>query len=392
MTLARIDNDPLLNSILETAPTAIVVIDETGHVLSFSPAGETMFGWMHHEIEGQNVARLMLPSDAASHDDHIRRYVRTGEARIIGRPRAMRARHRDGHPVPVRLSVGEFRQNGVRHFVGIIEDLTQLDDVRRRLSLAERSLDRLSRLTAMGTLASVVAHDINQPLTGALGLIEAVELRLSRRLADATEEERTYLRAASDEVRRAGAIVQRARTLMERGEPDRRPVDLNGAVREACLLAAGGAPADETSLSLELAPALPPVHADRVQLQQLVVNLVRNALDAVAGQEDQRIVVSTRREADSAVLEVSDSGPGIPEDLAEEVFDAFTTTKRDGLGLGLAIARSIVEAHGGKLAVDRRPAPDAPPGARLVVSLPIAPPDAATAPAAAAAADDGASR
>ncbi len=356
VSLDEIDHDTLLQSIIETAPSAIVVIDSTGRVIGFSPAGETMFGWRHGEIEGKNVSILMLPEDRERHDRWMQRYMATGEARIIGKPRTMHARHRSGERLTIRLSVGEFSSDGERYFVGFIEDRSILAETRLKLASAERALDRLGRLTAMGTLASVIAHDLNQPLTGAASLMEAAELLLDRQGDERSALARRHLRQAAEEIRRAGSIVHRVRALIDRGEPERRFSDFNGAVQEACLIATGGALDPGMTLTLELARNMPPVLMDCIQIQQVIVNLVRNALDAVRTTPDGTIVVRTLTDGDTARVEVVDNGPGIPAELSEALFDPFTTSKADGLGLGLAIARSIADSHGGALSlVSTRP-------------------------------------
>ncbi|MEM8811466.1 MAG: PAS domain S-box protein [Pseudomonadota bacterium] len=343
-----LDREALLRSIVATAPDAIVTIDDRGTVLSFSPAGETMFGYHHDEIEQRSVNLLMPDSHAAAHDGYIKHYLDTGEARIIGKPRVLSARRKSGAIFPIRLTVGEAQHANGRFFVGFIEDLTRQEETRQRLEAVQAELERTARLSTMGEMTAALAHEINQPLTGAISATEAADLILERDGIGEGHKVRRQLAQGLGDMQRVAEIVRHIRRFLQTGAPDLRPTSLNDIVREASLLAIMGAN-PEIALTLHLDRGLQPVAIDRVQVQQIVVNLVRNAVDAVAEADEKAITVSTERSDTHVYITVADTGKGIPADIADHIFEPLVTSKPNGLGLGLAIARRLIRAHGGTL-------------------------------------------
>ena len=349
--LRSVDRDDLLRSIVELAPEAIVTINTDGKVLSFSPAGETMFGYHHDEIEGRPLTMLMPERDAAVHQKHIASYLQTGEAHIIGHPRILSARRKTGETFPVRLTVGEAGQGAERVFIGFIEDVTRQEDNRRKLDTALVEIERVSRLSTLGEMAASLAHDLNQPLTGAMSSADAIDLVLEREGLPGDHPARRGVERCLDDLRRLSELVRDVTSFLKTGEVQKRHCDLNALVREATLLASAGADRS-IAFKFQLDDALPPGAVDPVQIRQVVVNLVRNAVEALEDAPEKSITISTGHHDDGVEITVSDTGGGMTPELAEHVFEPLVSSKPGGLGLGLAIARRMVEAHQGELSVE----------------------------------------
>jgi two-component system sensor kinase FixL len=344
-----------LRSILDTVPDAMIVIDEHGIMQSFSLAAERLFGWNAAEAVGQNVNMLMPSPRREAHDGYIGHYLATGERRIIGIGRVVVGAHKDGSTFPMELSVGEMRSEHGRFFTGFIRDLTERQETEARLQELQSELVHISRLTAMGEMASTLAHELNQPLSAI-----ANYLRGSRRLLEREDLDRKVLGdaldKAGDQALRAGQIIRRLRDFVARGEAERRVENLPKLIEEASALALVGAKDMGARVRFDVDQELSLVLADKVQVQQVLLNLIRNAIDAMEGSERRDLVISTEATGDDLVLiSVADSGPGISDGVAAQLFQPFVTTKRQGMGVGLSISRTIIEAHGGRIWVEPNP-------------------------------------
>ena len=345
-----------LRSILETVPDAMVIIDETGHIISFSKAAERLFGFHEAELIGENVSTLMPSPDRERHDNYLQRYLTTGEKRIIGIGRLVTGRRRDGTTFPMELAVGEARIGEDRVFTGFIRDLTERQDYEKRLHTVQAELAHFSRVSAMGTLATSIAHELNQPLTAIANYVESASDLLA---GDPSEQTVETVREALDECAReavrAGQIVRRLRDYISRGETDRQVVSLARLVNEASALAFVGSGTQTVDLTVKIGPD-DLVLVDRVQAQQVLLNLIRNAIEAMQDQPHGRLTISAVGR-DNGFIEVivSDSGPGLAPEIVENLFAPFQSTKATGMGVGLSISRTIVEAHEGRIWADASP-------------------------------------
>jgi len=344
-----------LSSILSTVPDAMVVIDERGIMQSFSAAAERLFGYAAAEAVGKNVSMLMPSPHREGHDGYISRYLRTGEQRIIGIGRVVVGERKDGSTFPMELSVGEMRSASQRFFTGFIRDLTERQETEARLQELQAELVHISRLTAMGEMASTLAHELNQPLSAIANYIKG-----SRRLLDGgtvrVEMLQGALEKAGEQALRAGQIIRRLRDFVSRGESERRVEVLSKLVEEASALALVGAKEHGVQVRFQYDPKCDLVLADKVQVQQVLLNLMRNALEAMMEAPRRQLLVETQpAEDDMVMVSVSDTGSGISPEIDHQLFTPFVTTKRHGMGVGLSISRTIIEAHGGRIWAEPNP-------------------------------------
>lgn len=340
-----------LRSILATVPDAMVVIDEAGSILSFSAAAEKLFGYSEAEVVGRNVKMLMPSPDRERHDQYLLNYRTTGKRKIIGIGRVTTALHRDGNTFPIELSVGEAWIGERRIFTGFIRDLTERQQTLLRLQDLQSELAHVGRVSEMGTLASSLAHELNQPLTAVASYCESArDLLKDHQDAETLAMVREAMDEAAKQAVRAGQIVRRLRDFMTHGETERRIESLQRLINEANALALVGSREHGIDLQLSLDPADDLVLVDRIQVQQVLVNLIRNAIDAMIGSDVRLLSIRTQGDQDGFVeITVEDTGAGIDPDIAPQLFQPFVTSKQNGMGIGLSICRTIVQAHGGRI-------------------------------------------
>ena len=349
----RILGEDRLRRVIDSALDGMIVIDASGTVLLYNAACERLFGYAAEEVLGNNVKVLMTRSDRKHHDTYIQNYLRSGMARVIGIGRDVTGRRKDGSTVPIRLSVGELRDDDdTPLFIGTLHDLTEALRARERIEELQSELMQVARASAVGEMGSTLAHELTQPLSAVTGFVEASAALIDQSDAEVPARVREYMDQAVAQALRAGAVVRLLREFTSRGDTERSVEDINGAVEEICKLTTLGTAGDGIDLDLNLAADLPPVLIDHVQIQQVVLNLVRNSIDALRDCETRTISVATLPKGDMVEVVVSDNGPGLPEEVRARVFEPFVSTKPDGIGIGLSICRTIVEAHGGKIAVD----------------------------------------
>lgn len=344
-----------LRSILDTVPDAMIVIGERGTIQSFSHAAERLFGWAAAEVIDQNVRMLMPSPYRENHDGYLDRYLTTGERRIIGVGRVVVGERKDGSTFPMELAVGEMVLDGTRFFTGFVRDLSERQETETRLQELQSELVHISRLTAMGEMASALAHELNQPLSAIANYLKGSARLLA---ADPVPRERLLdaIQKSGDQALRAGDIIRRLRDFVARGEAERRVESLPKLLEEASALALVGAKEHGVRVLFRFDPAVDLVLADRIQIQQVALNLIRNAIEAM--EDASRKVLEIRIDAapeGHATVTVSDTGSGISPTIVDQLFQPFITTKRTGMGVGLSISRTIIEGHGGRIWVEDNP-------------------------------------
>lgn len=344
-----------LRSILETIPDAMVVIDAQGLIQSFSIAAERLFGYTPEEVRGRNVNMLMPSPYREAHDGYLARYFATGERRIIGIGRVVVGRRKDGGTFPMELAVGEVSREGHRLFTGFIRDLTERQETEARLQELQSELLHVSRLSAMGQMAATLAHELNQPLTAVTNYCQAM-----RRMLGSTDQPnlpklREAVELSAEQALRAGQIIRRLRDFVARGETEKHVENVAKMVEEASALALVGA--KEHGVKVHLIVDAKPRHVviDKIQIQQVLLNLMRNAIEAMDGSPRRELEVAAAARGDIIEFAVIDTGPGLAPEVEAQLFQPFVTTKRHGMGIGLSICRTIVEAHGGRLWTEPTP-------------------------------------
>jgi two-component system sensor kinase FixL len=358
-----------LRSILDTVPDAMIVINGYGIIQFFSSAAERLFGYAEQEAIGKNVSELMPQPDRERHDGYLARYRSTGERHIIGIGRIVTGKRRDGTTFPMHLSIGEMQSGGEPYFTGFVRDLTEHQQTQARLQELQSELVHVSRLSAMGEMASALAHELNQPLAAISNYMKGSRRLLAGSADPNTSKIESALDRAAEQALRAGQIIRRLRDFVSRGESEKRVESLSKLIEEAGALGLAGAREQNIQLRFNLNPQFDLVLVDRVQIQQVLVNLFRNALEAMAQSPKRELVAANTGVADDMVeVTVSDTGHGFHDDVKPNLFQTFFTTKETGMGVGLSISRSIIEAHGGRMWAENNPSG----GATFRFTLPAA--------------------
>ncbi len=350
-SLGKSAREAHLRSILATVPDAMIIIDESGIILSFSAAAEKMFGYSESEVVGENVSMLMPSPDRERHDGYLQGYRDTGIRKIIGIGRVTTARRRDGNTFPIELSIGEASIDGKPIFTGFIHDITTQQERDVRLQDLQAELAHVGRVTEMGTLASSLAHELNQPLTAITSYSQGANDLLA---GSPSEEElklaREAMREAAAEAIRAGEIVRRMRDFMSHGETERRIENVPRLITEANALALVGSREHGIDVQVQLDPKAEEIFVDRVQIQQVLLNLIRNAIDAMMESPARSLTITSRAQPDGFItISVEDTGSGISDTIEAQLFQPFVTSKPTGMGIGLSICQTIIDAHGGRI-------------------------------------------
>jgi PAS domain S-box-containing protein len=356
----------LFSAIVASSNDAVIGIDAEKHIVTWNRGAQKVFGYAPEEAIGRSVEILVPP-------ERQQEATSAFEVTIAGREVApfetVRLR-KDGSPVHVSINDSPIYDRKGR-IIGISStqrDITEHRHAELETQRLNQELSHVARVTMMGELTSSLAHELNQPLTAILSNAQAAQRLLGDGEPD-LEELREILADIVADDDRAGEIIQRLRTLLRKGELEFRDLDVNALVLDVVRLVRSDAIIKSISVTVDLAPDLPRVRADRVQIQQVILNLMINAIDAVMSRPavGRKLLIRTGAGTDGAVnVAVRDSGPGIPPDKLERVFEPFFTTKANGMGMGLAIARSILHSHGGRLWAENAPGG----GAAFTLALP----------------------
>ncbi|MEY4239516.1 MAG: hypothetical protein RL339_2117 [Pseudomonadota bacterium] len=361
-----------LGQVLDAIPLAMIIIDRRGTIRAFGKGAEEAFGYAAHEVVGSNISMLMSPHIAAEHDDYLANYARTGQRTVIGANRIEMARHRAGHQFPIELRVSEITLDGQASYVGFLRPIGGGDFQRGEPKAMLAELAQASRVSAMGALATAIAHELNQPLTNIANYTQGLSNLVSQQDDfKGREEVINVLKTCSDQAVRAGQLLHRLRDFVRGGQPHSEPNSVGDLVRDATALALINGYRRSVHLTNDIPGDLPLVEVDHLQGQQVVFNLVRNALEAIDAESGghHEILIAARPAGDFVEISVEDEGPGIAPAIADSLFESFVTTKGGGMGVGLPICQKIVEAYGGTISAGKS---DRLGGAAFRFTLPIA--------------------
>jgi two-component system CheB/CheR fusion protein len=357
------DSEARIRAVIDGVADAIVTIDEHGIIQAHNRATTAMFGYSAEELLGRNVGVLAPEPQRGLHHSYIDRYLRTGEAKIIGIGRELEARRKDGSQFPVELMISETWVGAERLFIGFVRDLSERRKFESRLSKLHSN-----RLDTLSDMATALAHEINQPLAAASNYLFAVRHLLGAKAEPPGPAVDEALEKTSSQLHRAGQIIAHLREFVARGEPDKTEQSLHDLVRRACELVGPSAKEAGVEILMALNAAEDTVLADKVQIEQALVNLVRNAIEAMEEQPVRKLSITTAIDHDMIRTDVADTGCGLAASAYADLFMPFTSTKSSGLGVGLSISRSIVEAHYGMMWADANPGG----GAKFSFTLPLA--------------------
>ena len=353
----------LLRALLDASEDGIVIVDDHGTIQYFSAGAAQLFGYEAPDVLGRNVKMLMPEPYHSGHDNYLRRYRQTGGRRIIGTRRETQAQSCSGEIFPIHLSVGEAKVGESQLFFAIMRDLRQQADLETQLSSErhhtrelERSLEHVHRSSTLGEMAGGIAHEINQPLAAISSYADA-GVRLLDREDPAVEEVIHGLRSIGGQAQRAGNVVRRMQRLARREEARRQRHQINDIIEDLTDLLRLDAREHDTRIDLDLSSQLPEIEVDAVHIQQVILNLVRNGLEAIisANQARKGIMIETTRRGDSVEVSVIDHGTGVPPAKVGVIFHPFQTTKRSGMGIGLSICATILQDYGGRIWYEPNP-------------------------------------
>lgn len=354
LTNAKLDErEAYIETMLATVLEATVVIDGAGRITLVNSATLRQFGYAESELIGRNVSMLMPSPYQGEHDNYLQRYLATGHSTVIGVERVVIGQRKDGTTFPMKLAVGEAQRNGKVFFIGFISDLTEREQSAARLQEMQFQLARLSRTSELGELATALAHELNQPLTAISSYAQGCLNLLDETGDPGLERLRTALTRTADHALTAGRIISHLRELVMSGETTKTVVGMREVAEQAIALSLIGTSDRAVRMNFQFELGDSQVLADKVQLQQVVTNFITNAVHAMRHSRKKVLTVRTRIEGDNVVLEVSDTGPGVPKEIAGHLFQPFSSTRPGGMGVGLAISKRIIVAHDGEISTYR---------------------------------------
>jgi two-component system sensor kinase FixL len=353
-------NERRLKAILDSAMEAIVTIDSSGRIVSANAAACEVFGYALRDLLGNSVDMLAPAHAPGDHDRYLAAYLQNRETKVVGRRREIQGQRKDGSVFPLEITVSEAQDNGGPIFVGFMRDLSPIRDERRRVNALRDELAHVSRLNDMGEVVASLAHEVGQPIAAILNFAAA-----HRRASTGPGAESETIGRIEAQARRAAEILKRLRGFIEKRPETREKEDLAALIEEALRLSP-----PRSRAQIVFAPMRRfEVRVDRIQIEQVIVNLLQNADEALRHAEAPEIRIALAQSEDGGVsVSVADNGPGVEPEARGRLFSAFYSTKRFGMGVGLSICKSIVEAHGGEIGFR----PNAPHGAVFEFTLPAA--------------------
>ena len=342
-----------LANIVDSAHDAIIGKTLDGIITSWNKAAELIFGYAAEEVIGKSIT-ILFPPDRINEEVTLIDKIKHGER--VDHYETLR-RRKDGGTIPVSLTISPIigRDGRIIGASKIVRDISERHQAQAKLQEVQSALYHISRLNTAGHMVSGLAHELNQPLAAISNYLRAAELLLGERTDDASIGLRNVVAKASEQTERAAEVVKRLRKFLSRGEIEFKPESLSQLVKETSELALPGV--NDAEVLIQLDASLDGVLVDKIQVQQVLLNLIRNAFEAMEDSERRSLrIVSAASESRMVEVSVIDAGPGIPENVAAQLFQPFVTTKRHGMGVGLSISKTIIEAHGGQIWVEPNPA------------------------------------
>jgi two-component system, LuxR family, sensor kinase FixL len=347
-----LEREAKLNSILNASIEGIIVIDTAGTIVSVNAAVENIFGYSAEELIGYSVNLLMPITIRKKQAHYLEKYLSIFIPKAIGQVREVEGLRKDGTLVPLDMTIAEFPLDGVQYYSGIVRDVS----ARKFQELQEKEhlekLAHVTRLGLMGEMATGIAHEVNQPLSAVVNYTQ-VCLRFIQNENPDLVKIGEILHKASQQALKAGQIIHNMREFVKQRKIHRSTADINELIYDAINLFEPDFKQHLIAIRFELTKSLPNVFIDRVQIEQVILNLIRNSIDALKElpQFTQRelSIETSLNDLNYIVVRVKDNGPGLTPIQREKILTPFFTTKSSGMGMGLSISRSLVEAHHGTL-------------------------------------------
>jgi two-component system sensor kinase FixL len=356
--------------VVEAAPSAMIMVNQEGQITLANQQAEKTFGYPREELLGRPIEMLVPERLRSGHQGVRHDYLCDPQARPMGVGRELFGRRKDGSEVPVEIGLSPIHTSKGLLVLASIVDITERKLAELEAARQRHDLAHLARVTALGELSSSLAHELTHPLTAILSNAQAAQRFLADDDVD-LDEVREILNDIVTQDQRAGEVIHGLRLLLKKGELQEHcdDVDLNEVIRDLVKLMRSDLINRNVTVDTDLAQNLPAVTGDRVQLQQVLLNLALNGCEAMAdyNSSERRLVIASQWENGAVRVSVADRGSGIPEEKMQQVFERFFTTKKEGMGLGLSVCRTIIDAHRGKIWVTN----DAGCGATFHFSLPI---------------------
>ena len=338
--------------VVEAAPTAMIMVNKEGRITLINKRVETLFGYKRDELIDQPIEILVPERFRSGHEAFRHGYLCDPQARPMGAGRELFGLRKDGSEVPVEIGLNPIHTSKGLLVLASIVDISERKQAELEAARQQHDLAHLARVTALGELSSSLAHELTHPLTAILSNAQAAQRFLACDDVDLNEI-REILNDIVTQDERAGEVIHRLRLLLKKGEPQKHcdDIDLNEVVRDVLKLTRNDLINQNVTVDTKLAQNLPAVTGDRVQLQQVLLNLVLNACEAMNNHNssERQLLIASKSENGTVQVSVTDRGGGIPEGKLEQVFERFFTMKKQGMGLGLSICRTIIDAHRGEI-------------------------------------------
>lgn len=362
-------DSPKFDAVMNTLVDGAIMIDARGLIISFNRACEIVFGYSSAEVVGENISLLMPEPYQGDHDQYIHNYQTSAIPKIIGIGREVKGQRKDGSVFPMHLSVGEVKgeEKETSSFVGIIRDLTEEHEAREQYERLQQQHFHLSRVSAMDQMGTTIAHELNQPLTAIMNYMNAGVTMVKEGEEADLGKLSLVMEKSSEQAGRAAAILSRLRRFIETGDVEKRmssPQELLNASTDLIMPLFKN---DNISVEYEVEQGLADILVSSVQIQQVIVNIIKNACEAMLVTDKRVLTLRAYPSKNAVVICVKDTGKGLSQTDFATLYEPFASDKANGLGVGLSICRTIIHNHNGQLWAERNP----PQGSCFYISLPL---------------------
>ncbi len=359
------ESEERLRSVIENALDTIITLDQSGLILSFNPAGEKTFGYQAEEVVGQDIQKLFPDFPNPVQGGSVSQTFREWFSRSFGPLVEIRGKHKDGHSIPLELTLNETTQRGNPLIIIVGRDITERKQSEEKLRKAQDDLVHAAKMAVLGQMSAGISHELNQPLEALQAYVDNIRLLIRQKRF---EEVDSNFEAISDMTRRAGKIIRNIKNLAHHHTQEIQPVSPQAALEAALSFLQMGSRLEGIDIVKLFPQEMVWILGEVVQLEQVFLNIMTNAVDAMEGSAVRRLVLAIHTNDDEVQVIIRDTGPGIEDNLLSRIFEPFFSTKdiKKGLGLGLAITSNIISDFGGTVTASNHPEG----GAQFILTFP----------------------